>query len=117
MPPKGWTKKNKMENKSKTTEKKSKITVVRETSVIQPPEVSKKVKDELGEQTRSISDDQFKSKVLVVWRDGKGRQRTTQYIMTNDFELRESLTEQFTANGSKKSFLHLNLDGTVLEKI
>lgn len=102
MPPRGWIK-----TKDQPKQEESKIIIEKK---------AKKIPDDLGEQMKPITEDQFKTKVLIVWRDSKGKQRTTQYIMSEDFEIRENLTEQYTASGYKKAYLHLNLDGTVLEK-
>ena len=72
-------------------------------------------KDELGPSTKNVKEGSDHSKVLIVWRDARGKQRTTQYTMA-DLTVNESINEEF--NGAKKTTrIHISLDGVVLEKI
>lgn len=77
--------------------------------------VKKKVKDELGPETKSIQDTAQYATVIVSWKDQRGRDRSTQYIMA-DLNLSENVHETFE-NARKKTRIHLNLDGNVLEKV
>ena len=101
MPPKGY-KKQKEEDPIPQSEKK--IEVVKPT----------KTKDDLGPVTKSVPDTSNYVRVIVSWKDAKGRPRTTQYVMA-DLSLNEGIYEEFK-DAHKTTRIHLSLDGSVLEK-
>lgn len=73
------------------------------------------VKDDLGPTTRSTKEDDDYAKIIISWKDQRGRLRTTQYVMA-ELTINESTNEEF--NGAKKQIrIHVSIDGSVLEKI
>lgn len=64
---------------------------------------------------RPVKDDDDYAKVIVAWKDAKGRQRTTQYTMS-DLRLNEDINDEFTGS-KKKTFIRMTLEGNVVEKI
>ena len=80
-----------------------------------PAVKKKKVKDDLGATTKNVDDTRKHATVIVTWRDDRGRERSTQYVMA-DLNLSENVNETFE-NAKKKTRIHLNLDGNVLEKV
>jgi hypothetical protein len=78
-------------------------------------EVVKQVKKPAGPATKSVPDDRDHAKVIISWKDARGKLRTTQYVMA-DLTVNEDINEVF--NGPKKAtYFRLSLEGTVLEKL
>jgi hypothetical protein len=91
-------------------EKKKKIIVKKKN-----PTKNQKALDDLGSATKNVEDPAEYAIIVVTWKDQRGRQRNTQYVMS-DLTINENVHETF--KGSKKTtHINLNLDGTVLEKI
>ena len=93
-----------------------------------PPRKEKKIAVEVVEQApkapsseatgpivHTVKDDREYVKVVIVWRDSKGREKTTSYVMSS-LELREDVEEKFTEAARKQTRIRLNLEGDVLEK-
>lgn len=78
------------------------------------PTIEKKLPDELGPKTASVKDDSQSARVIVCWKDSKGRDRTTEYTMA-DLSVSESISEEFTG-AKKKTHIHVTLEGHVLGK-
>lgn len=94
------------EKKEQTkTKKKSKITVVK----------SKKVKDDLGPESKPVSDITEYSNVIITYKDARGKQCSITYVMA-ELELHESRDSSFD-KAKKKTRIHLTIDGTVLEQL
>jgi hypothetical protein len=77
---------------------------------------SKKVKDDLGPATGPVDKEETPAKVIVVWRDDKGRERTTSYVI-HKLTLREDTSEDFSSSGRKTTRIFMSLEGDVLEKM
>jgi hypothetical protein len=73
------------------------------------------VKDDLGPETQPTQDNKNYAIVVVTWKDERGRDRSTQYTMGN-LTINENIHEEFH-NAKKKTFIHLSLEGNVIEKI
>ena len=101
MPPKGWTKKG---------EPTVVVVPPKTISVEMPPEPKK---EEIV--VAPIKDDRFFPKVVLVWRDSKGREKTTTYVVAN-LVVHEEIDEHFTDGGTKKASIHITIDTDVLEK-
>lgn len=112
MPPKNWKKgyvKDPKDGKWKDPKDlEQKIIVENKTK-------PKKKKKEKPPTLKSVPDDSNYAKVLIVWRDARGRERTTQYVMAN-LGVREDVEEIFT-NAKKKTQIRLIVEGDVLEKM
>lgn len=126
MPPKGYKKgyvkhpetgeytdprvlQNEREEKLKTLEP-----ATPKVRVVKKEPVKKKAKDDLGPETKNVRDATDYATVIITWKDSRGRQRNTQYVMV-ELNINESVHEEFSG-AKKKTHLHLSLDGTVLEK-
>jgi len=103
-PPKGWTK-----NKEPVT-----------VAVLEPKQISIEMVPEKVEPaplvaSAPIKDDRFFPKVVLVWRDSKGREKTTTYVVAN-LVVHEEIDEKFTEGGKKQASIHITIDTDVLEK-
>jgi hypothetical protein len=113
MPPKGY-KKGYVKNPD-TGEWVDPRTLVKPEPKVTVIKAPPKKKLPLPEPIKNVQDDSQHVKVIISWRDKKGKLRTTQYVMST-LELHESLTDSFSG-AKKQTRIHLSLDGDVLEKI
>jgi len=74
-----------------------------------------KAKDDLGPTTKSIKDDSDHAKVIISFKDKRGRMATISYTMA-ELNVSENIAYEF--NGAKRiTRIHISLDGVVLEKM
>ena len=62
-----------------------------------------------------IKDDRGHVKLLLVYKDNRGREKVTTYVVS-DLSIREEVDEKFAETGRKQTFIHLSLDCNVMEK-
>lgn len=62
-----------------------------------------------------IKDDRAFAKVIVVYKNAKGAEKTTQYVV-NNLTVREEVDEKYSETGRKQVHIHMSLDCDVMEK-
>ena len=115
MPPRGYKK-----NKAPVIITPENTTVVsaRIPEPVRAPAISIEVVEEKTTEPPALSvikDDRGCVKLLLVYKDNRGREKVTTYVVS-ELAIREEVDEKFTDTGRKQTFIHLSLDCNVLEK-
>lgn len=114
MPPKGYKKKQQQEEKEiKSTPVPESPQKTKTIEVVMPPQ--EVPKPEPAPIVHSIKDDRPYAKVVIVYRDYKGREKTTQYVVEG-LTLQEEVHEKYSETGKKQTSIHMSLDCDVVEK-
>jgi len=125
MPPKGWKKKKpvKLPDKKAIQEAMQKENQLakdtkqakKEFGALLKKTESKPLKDDLGPPIKNIKDDRDHAKVIISYKDGRGRMATQSYTMA-ELGISENISYEF--KGAKRvARIHLTIDGVVLEKM
>ena len=88
------------------------VEIVSDAPVIPPPTPPR---EDAGPVVHPVKDDREYAKVIIVWRDAKGKEKTTAYVMAN-LSVNENVDERFTEAARKQTRIHMSLEGDVLEK-
>jgi hypothetical protein len=122
MPPKGWSKKNIHEghqppgpapvkpvpppSSTGITQPKKTVSV----EIVTPPPL------EVGPLMKAIPDDREYNKIIIIYRDGKGKEKSTSYTVSN-LVIEKAVTESYSEKSRRQLRIHMNLDCDVLEEM
>ena len=78
-------------------------------------EVEVKTLEPLPPPITTIKDPLLHSKIMLVFKDSRGREKTTVYTMSS-LSLHEDIDEIFNESGKKTTRMSISISGDVLEK-